>query len=140
MRVDRDAAAVVAHRERAVGLEADLDPVGVAGDRLVHGVVEQLGRQMVQRALVGAADEHAGPPAHRLQALEDLDVGGGVEAARAAPAGEEGPRAPSSVPATQTTPRPQPVCVPPNPAPMRGGLLPPRGETMNANQPGEARS
>ena len=50
----------------------------MAGDRLVHGVVEQFRREMVQRALVGAADEHARPPAHRLQAFEDLDVGGGV--------------------------------------------------------------
>ena len=78
MRVDRDAAAVVAHRQRAVGLQAHLDPAGVAGDRLVHGVVEQLRREMMQRALVGAADEHAGAAAHRLQAFEDLDVGGGV--------------------------------------------------------------
>ena len=78
MRVDRDAAAVVAHRERAVVLQAHLDPAGVAGDRLVHGVVEQFRREMVQRALVGAADEHAGAAAHRLQAFEDLDVGGGV--------------------------------------------------------------
>ena len=78
MRVDRDAAAVVAHRERAVGLQAHLDPAGVAGDRLVHGVVEQLRREMMQGALVGAADEHARPAADRLQALEDLDVGGGV--------------------------------------------------------------
>jgi hypothetical protein len=50
----------------------------VAGDRLVHGIVEQLRREMVQRALVGAADEHAGAAAHRLQALQDLDVRGGV--------------------------------------------------------------
>jgi hypothetical protein len=78
VRVDRDAAAVVAYRERAVVLQTHLDPAGVAGDRLVHGVVEQLRREMVQRALVGAADEHAGAPAHRLQAFEDLDVGGGV--------------------------------------------------------------
>ena len=40
MRVDRDAAAVVADRERAVGFETDLDPAGMPRDRLVHGVVE----------------------------------------------------------------------------------------------------
>ena len=83
MRVDRDAAAVVAHAGRAVGLEPDLDPVGVAGDRLVHRVVEQLGDEVVQRALVGAADEHARTPAHRLEAFEHLDVGGGVVGGRA---------------------------------------------------------
>ena len=78
MRVDRDATTVVAHGERAVGLETDLDPAGVAGDRLVHGVVEQFRGQMVQRTLVGAADEHAGAAADRLEAFQDLDVRGGV--------------------------------------------------------------
>ena len=53
-------------------------PVGVAGHRLVHGVVEHLGEEVVHRLLVGAADIHAGPPAHRLQPLQHLDVGGGI--------------------------------------------------------------
>jgi hypothetical protein len=30
------------------------------------------------RAFVGPADIHAGPPAHRLEPFEDLDVGGGI--------------------------------------------------------------
>ena len=50
----------------------------MAGHGLVHGVVEQLGDEVMQGALVGAADEHARAPADRLQALEHLDVGGGV--------------------------------------------------------------
>ncbi len=83
MRIDRDAAAVVAHGDRAVGLEADLDPAGVAGDRLVHRIVEQLGDQMVQRPLVGAADEHPRPPPDRLEPLQHLDVGGGIVGRRA---------------------------------------------------------
>jgi hypothetical protein len=40
VRVDRDAAAIVAHGQPVAGLERDLDAVGMAGDRLVHGVVE----------------------------------------------------------------------------------------------------
>ncbi len=60
------------------GVELDLDAGGVAGDRLVHGVVEHLGEEMVQRLLVGAADIHAGPAADRLQPLQHLDVGGVV--------------------------------------------------------------
>ena len=54
----------------------------MAGDRLVHRVVEDFGDQMVQRALVGAADIHAGPAADRLQPLEDLDVLGGIALAK----------------------------------------------------------
>ena len=56
----------------------DLDAGGVARHRLVHGVVEHLGEEVVQSLLVGAADIHAGPPAHRLEPLEHLDVGGSI--------------------------------------------------------------
>ena len=78
MRIDRDAAAVVGDADEAVGVELDLDEGGVAGQRLVHGVVDHLGEQVMQRLLVGAADIHAGAAAHRLEPLQHLDVLGGV--------------------------------------------------------------
>ena len=78
MRVDRDAAAVVGDGDEAVGLHLDLDPVGVAGQRLVHGVVDDFGEQVMQRLLVGAADIHAGPAAHRLEPFQHLDVLGRI--------------------------------------------------------------
>ena len=59
MRVDRNAAAVVTHGQPVPRLQRHLDEGGVAGDRLVHRVVQHLGRQMVQRRFVGAADIHA---------------------------------------------------------------------------------
>jgi hypothetical protein len=62
----------------AVGVQLDLDAGGVAGDGLVHRVVQHLGHQMVQRALVGAADIHAGALADGLQPLQHLDGGGVV--------------------------------------------------------------
>ena len=74
MRIDRNAAAIVGDGDEAVGLHLDLDPVGMAGQRLVHGVVDDLGEQVMQRLLVGAADIHAGPAAHRLEPLQNLDV------------------------------------------------------------------
>src|SRR5690606_12522160 len=40
--VDRDAAAVVAHGDRVVGMDEDLDRVAVAGERLVDRVVDDL--------------------------------------------------------------------------------------------------
>ena len=49
--------------------------VGVAGHRLVHGIVDHLGEEVVQRLLVGAADIHAGPAANRLEPLQHLDIG-----------------------------------------------------------------
>ena len=78
MRVHRNAAAVVAHGEHVVGLQLDLDARGAAGDGLVHGVVENLGGEMVQRVLVGAADVHARPPPHRLEPFQHLDIARGV--------------------------------------------------------------
>ena len=87
MRIDRDAAAVVGDGQEAVGAEFHLDEGGVAGQRLVHGVVDHFGEQMVQRLFVGAADIHAGPAADRLQPLEHLDIGRGVAGLGAAGAG-----------------------------------------------------
>ena len=56
----------------------DHDAVAVAGQRLVDGVVDDLPDQVVQAALAGGADVHAGALADRLEALEHLDRGGVV--------------------------------------------------------------
>ena len=52
--------------------------VGVAGQRLVDGVVDDLPDQVVQAALAGRADVHAGALADRLEALEHRDRAGVV--------------------------------------------------------------
>ena len=78
VRVDRNAAAIVAHDDTAIFQQVQFDAVGMAGDRLVHRIVEHFGNQMVQGALVGAADIHAGPAPDRLQPFENLDILGGV--------------------------------------------------------------
>ena len=78
MRVDGDAAAVVEYGQAVAWLKRDLDAAGVAGDGLVHRIVDDLGGEVVERARVGAADVHAGTAAYGLQAFEDLDRGGVV--------------------------------------------------------------
>jgi len=78
VRVDRDAAAVVADDDPVARLQLDLDARGMAGNGLVHGVVQHLGHQVVHGAFVAAADVHAGAPAHRLEAFQDLDVLGRI--------------------------------------------------------------
>ncbi len=78
MRVDGDAAPVVPHGKPVAGLQRHVDGGGVAGDRLVHRVVEDFRGQVVERVLVRAADIHAGTAPHRLQPLEDLDVLGRI--------------------------------------------------------------
>ena len=78
VRIDRHAAAVVGDAQIAAVLERDLDEGGVAGDGLVHRIVDHFGEEMMQRVGVGAADIHAGPAAHRLEPLQHLDRGGVV--------------------------------------------------------------
>ena len=95
MRIDRDAAAVVGDGDEAVGLHLDLDEGGVAGQRLVHRIVDHLGEQVVQRLLVGAADVHAGPPPHRLEPFQHLDVLGGIAGVAGADAARRAPPWPS---------------------------------------------
>ena len=72
--VGRDAAAIVGDGAGAVGIEGDDDPVGIAGQRLVDGVVDDLVDHVMQaRAVIGVADIHARPLAHRIEAFQDLD-------------------------------------------------------------------
>ncbi len=78
VRVDRHAAAVVGNGDEAVGTDLDLDPRRVSCDGLVHRVVDDLGEQVMEPFLVGAADVHARPPTDRFQPLQHLDVGGGI--------------------------------------------------------------
>ena len=76
VRVDWNAAAIIGNADPIAGHEFDLDSVGMAGDRLIHGVIEQFGHQMVERTLIGAANIHAGPPADGFKALQNLNIVG----------------------------------------------------------------
>ena len=76
MHVGGYAAAVVAHRHRAVAIQHQRDVVGVAGLCLVHSVVDDFeGHVMQAAAVVGVADIHAGAFAHRVQAAQHGDGG-----------------------------------------------------------------
>jgi hypothetical protein len=83
MRIDRNAAAIVGHGDEAVRLHLDVDESGVARQRLVHGVVDHFGEEVMQRFLVGAADIHAGTASHRLEPLQHLDIARGIAGLRA---------------------------------------------------------
>ena len=75
VRIDRDAAAVVGHGEPAAFLQLHLDEGRVSGDRLVHGIVDHLGEEVVQGLLVRAADIHARAAADGLEPFQHLDGG-----------------------------------------------------------------
>ena len=78
MRIDRDAAPIVGDGEKTRGFQADIDEGSVAGDGLVHRIVEGFREKMMKRRLVGAANIHAGPSADGLQPFQHLDRGGSV--------------------------------------------------------------
>ena len=74
-----DAAAVVLHRHRFVGVNGDGDAVAVAGEGFVDGVVHHLEYHVVQAgAVVGVPDVHAGALAHCVQPLQHRDAAGVV--------------------------------------------------------------
>ena len=64
MGINGNAAPIVVDGDEAVRFHLDFDPARVTGQRLVHGVVDDFGEQVVQRLLVGAADIHARAPPH----------------------------------------------------------------------------
>ncbi len=77
--VDRHAAAIVAHRDRAVAMQDDFESVAVARQRLVDRIVDDLVDHVVQAgAVVGVADIHARTLAHRVQPAQHLDRIGAV--------------------------------------------------------------
>ena len=74
MRIDRNAAPVIAHRQPVPLFQRHLDEAGVACHRLIHRVVENFRRQMMQRGLIRPADIHTRALTDRLQPLQDLNV------------------------------------------------------------------
>src|SRR3569623_178402 len=75
MHVDRHAAAVVFHFQRAVFIKRHFDTAGVAGDRLVDAIVDHLLGKVIGAAGVGV---HTGALAHRFETGQHLDGGGVV--------------------------------------------------------------
>ena len=76
MLVDRHAAAIVDDGQAVARLQRHLNPRGMTRHRFVHAVVQHFGRQMVQRALVRAADIHARATTDWFQSFEHFNGGG----------------------------------------------------------------
>ena len=76
MHIDRNAAPVILNRERAIGIDEDVDVGAVSSKSLVDGVVDHLIHQVVVATLAGVADIHCRTLADSLHALQNLNVGG----------------------------------------------------------------
>ena len=75
----RNAAAVVQHRYRVVGMDGEYDFVAEPGQRLIDRVVHHLEHHVVQTGTVGSVpDVHAGALADRLETFKDFDAVGVV--------------------------------------------------------------
>ena len=85
--IDRNAAAVVDHRDGVVDVERDVDLGRVAGERFVDRVVDDLVDEVVQPLRPGGADVHGWPLADGFQPFEHLDLVGAVVAGLAEPVG-----------------------------------------------------
>src|SRR3546814_1077823 len=69
--VNRNAAAVILDRDRAIGVEFDQHQVAMPGQCLVDGIVRNLEHHVVQaRSIVGIADIHSWALAHCIEAFE----------------------------------------------------------------------
>jgi len=77
--VNGDAAAVVFDGAGAIDVESDFDPVAETGEMFVYRIVEDLINAMMEAALVGVTDVHAGAFPHGFEALKLIDLGGIVQ-------------------------------------------------------------
>ena len=102
----RDAAAVVTHGDRAVGVDRHIDRIAVARQGLVDGVVDDLVDEVMQPTVARGPDVHARALPDGLQTLEDGDVLG-VVAARGAGAVGGGIVASQSASERQYAPAPR---------------------------------
>ncbi len=74
MDVDGNTAPVVAHRDAAVAVQGQFDPGGVSGLDLVHRVVDDLERHMMQAGtVIGVTDIHTWAATNRVESFQDGD-------------------------------------------------------------------
>ena len=78
MDIDRDAAAVVADRARAIHMDRHIDLRAIAGEVFVDRVVENLENAVVEAAFIRGPDIHAGALADAGEAFEFVNFGGVV--------------------------------------------------------------
>ena len=74
MDVNGDAAPVIGDADRAIGCDADVDAVAVAGESLVHCVVQQLLDEVMKSVHSGAADVHSRADADGFQPFQYLNI------------------------------------------------------------------
>ena len=83
MHVDRNAAAVVAHRNRSIDMNRHFNLVAKTGEMFVDRIIENLENHVVQTALIRVADVHARALSDCFEAFQFVDLRGVVFLRRA---------------------------------------------------------
>src|ERR1017187_2296905 len=86
--IDGDAAAIVGDSNRIVDVNDYFDFLGIAGERLVHGVVDDLVHEVMEAHFACRTDVHGGTEANCLKPLKNFDIFAGVAAVRVLRFGE----------------------------------------------------
>ncbi len=74
MHAHRDAAPIIGNLRRAIRMQRHRHEIGMSRQRFINGIIDNLIDHMMQaRAVIGIANIHARPLAHRLQPFENLD-------------------------------------------------------------------
>ena len=74
----RDTAPVVLDADGFILFNNGGNLITAAGHSFIDAVIDNFVNQMMEPALVGAADVHPGTPPHRLQATENENILGGI--------------------------------------------------------------
>lgn len=76
--IDRDAAAIIDHGHNIVTANGAGDGIADSSQRFIDRIVDEFADEVVQAALVGAANVHAGALANGFEALENLNLLGTI--------------------------------------------------------------
>jgi hypothetical protein len=76
MNINRNTAAIVAHRNGAIDVNRNFDFAAKPREMFVDRVIQNFEDAVMQSALIGIADIHARPLPHRFEAFEFIDLGG----------------------------------------------------------------
>ena len=76
--INRDSPTVIRDSNGIVCVHNNINFIGKTCNSLVHGVVQNLGHQMVQSCFIGAADIHSRPVADRLKPFQNFNGLGAV--------------------------------------------------------------
>ena len=71
--IDRNAAAIVDYSYGIIGVNSDVNFIGVATHRFVNRVVDDFPNQVMQTHFAGGTDVHCWAEAHSFQAAENFD-------------------------------------------------------------------